>query len=152
MILPLAHGHRARGALILGRLTDTTRFDEMDLKMAAAFASQAAIAETSAAASLMVHGPSSRGQASLSLPLAYAPREVWRGQTALPATISVPTGSIVVWASAAHVKVGQYDTAPVSGGSLSPVFVSNGKVRLTGDGGVTVRVYAARKFPAGRED
>ena len=44
MILPLADGHRARGALILGRLPDTTRFDEMDLKMAAAFASQAAIA------------------------------------------------------------------------------------------------------------
>ena len=30
MILPLADDRRARGALILGRLPDTTRFDEMD--------------------------------------------------------------------------------------------------------------------------
>src|SRR5262249_54265606 len=129
--------------------------DSLSLADDGYIASPAAIAKTPADRSLPAQPPDSAwaglSTRQVSLPPAYAPREVWHGRTALPATISVPRGSIVVWSSAHAVDVGQYKTTPVRSGSLSPVFVTQGKVRLTGHGHATVRVYAARRFAAGLE-
>lgn len=81
----------------------------------------------------------------LTLPLPYAPKQVWRGKVTLPATIAVPRGSLVIWTSRPGLHVGSYGTTAVDGGSLSPVFVSGGKVRLNGYGRTTVRIFMARR-------
>lgn len=82
------------------------------------------------------------------LPPAYAPREIWHGRVTLPATIAVPRGSVVVWSGKRDVRVSGYRTALVDGGSLSPIFVSNGTVTLGGRGVSAVRIFAALRFPS----
>jgi len=142
---------------VAGSPTPLVLPDSLSLADDGYVASPAAIARTPADHAFPAHPPTSASAwaglstPQFSLPPAYAPTEVWHGRTALPATISVPGGSIVVWSSARGVNVGQYKTTPVGAGSLSPVFVSHGKVRLTGHGRATVRVYAARRFASSLE-
>jgi Transglutaminase-like superfamily len=140
---------------VAGSTTPLVLPDSRSLADDGYIASPAAIANTPADRTLTARPPAS-AWAGLStphfdLPPAYAPREVWHGRTALPATISVPSGSIVVWSSVHGISVDQYKTTPVRRGSLSPVFVSDGKVRLTGHGPAVVRIYAARRFAASLE-
>lgn len=87
---------------------------------------------------------------SLQLPPSYAPTEVWAGAVSLPATITVPPGSLAVWVSDPTAVVDGYTTTPVDGGGLSPIFVS-GTFEVDGTGTATVRVFAARHFPLTRE-
>jgi hypothetical protein len=83
---------------------------------------------------------------SYDVPPAYARRLLWQGQVTLPATIPTPTGSVVVWSSDRHIVVAEHPSARVDGGSLSPIVLSDGRLRVTGSGRATLRVYAVRRF------
>lgn len=86
---------------------------------------------------------------SSDVPPAYAQRLLWQGQVTLPATIPVSSGSVVVWSSDRHVVVAEDPSAPVDGGSLSPIVLSYGRLKVTGSGRATLRIYAVRRFAGG---
>lgn len=83
---------------------------------------------------------------AVTLPPAYAPRRIWQGRVELSKTIAVPKGSIVIWTSTPAARIAGYATFPAHRGSLSPMFTSDGKVRVTGHGTTTIRVFRVRRF------
>jgi hypothetical protein len=89
---------------------------------------------------------------TLSLPPTYAPTEVASRTVSLPATLHLSRrANVVVWTSAPDVKIAGYVSAAVNGGSLSPIFSTDGTIGLVGEGRANVSVFVAKTFPAANE-
>ena len=87
----------------------------------------------------------------IALPPAYAGRELVSKSVDLPAVVTVPAGSVVVWTDGPATSVAGYATAPVDGGSISPIFLGGRRIEIQGSGHVTVHVYPALKALRARE-
>jgi hypothetical protein len=83
---------------------------------------------------------------TVTLPPAYAPWQIWQRRIRSRSAVAVPRGSIVVWSSSPRARIAGYPTFSADGGSLSPIFISDGTIRLSGTGETTVRIYRARRF------
>lgn len=101
-------------------------------------------------ASRVTHTGEQAEPTTASLPPPYAKRLLEAKTVRLPATLPMPSGSLVVWVSAPGATIAGYATARVDGGSLSPIFVRR-PVEITGTGRARVLVYSVQEADPANE-